>query len=277
MGEKAKPHDVSLQYIFEMGHTLERPVTRWLEDSGYEVSQQQRDFTYPDKGEPLVTGHIDCILEKDGQRWVTDIKTTSPFVWQKLKTDIVSKYPFPEFDVGSWMKKYPAQLQLYMFGLEIPEGLFVFINKTSGQVKVIGMELDLGYVETLLEKAERINKHVKCDSMPDYPEDTTACHECPFFGICTPPTKAKEYDFINDSEIIAKVERLHELKESSKEYSDLNKELKEIFREKENVIVGSKYCYQGKYITINRKAQEAKPAETTRQWRGAFTELKDLK
>ena len=135
MGDKAKPHDVSLQYIFELGNTLERPVIRWLEDAGYEVSQQQRDFAYADKGEPLVTGHIDCILERDGQRWVTDIKTTSPFVWQKLRTNIVSKYPFEEFSIGSWMGKYPAQLQLYMFGLEIPQGLVRLAQIRKTQVE----------------------------------------------------------------------------------------------------------------------------------------------
>jgi CRISPR/Cas system-associated exonuclease Cas4 (RecB family) len=275
MGDKAKPHDVSLQYIFEMGNVLERPVIRWLEDAGYEVSQQQRDFAYPDKGEALVTGHIDCILERDGQRWVTDIKTTSPFVWQKLQTGIVSRYPFSEFGVGAWMGKYPAQLQLYMFGLEIPQGLFIFVNKTSGQIKTIGMELDYGYVEGILKKAASVNDHVKKDTMPDYPDDTTACNDCPFFEICRPPTIGKEYDFINDSEIIAKVERLHELKDMSKEFSEIDSELKEILRGKENIIIGNKYCYQGKFIMVNRKAQEAKAAETVEQWRGKFLKFGD--
>jgi len=125
----------------------------------------------------------------------------------------------------------------------------------------------------LLNKAERINTHVKNDTLPDYVDDTSGCPECPFWGICTPSTQAKEYDFINDAEIIAKVERLHELKESSKEYSDLDSELKEIFHQKENVIIGNKYCYQGKYITVNRKAQSAKEAETSKQWRGKFSRI----
>ena len=260
--------DVGLAYVFQMGNILEEPTLRLITDAGYKIEQHQRDFVYPQTGKVLVTGHIDCIISDGAESYVADVKTCSPFVWEKLPTDIVSAAPFNEFSRYDYMRKYPAQLQLYMFGLEIPQGLFIFVNKNSGRLKIIGMELDYEYTEDILQKAARINEHVENQTLPERTVDDDVCDRCGYRDGCCPGMAGKVIEY-GDDELAAMVTNMHELKAAKKECEELEDEIKAAVAGKEILIAGD-WQYRGKWIDVQRKATVA---STSKQWRGKWEKL----
>jgi len=135
--------DLGLQYVFAIGNVMEGPVIRLIQDAGFTVSRTQEPFVYKSKGKTILTGHIDGVLtDLKGLDWVFDIKSMSPFIWDRIETiEDFQRYP--------WSKKYAPQMTAYMFGLEIPRGLFILVNKSTGRIKVLSIELDYLNAEAL--------------------------------------------------------------------------------------------------------------------------------
>jgi len=250
--EKDLP-DVGLQYIFDVGNTLEEPVLRMIHDSGFEIMRQQEPFQYKSKSEVLLTGHIDGVVVADDVEYLGEVKTMSPYIWQAVNTVAdFQKYP--------WTRKYPWQLNIYMFGLEIPRGIWFLINKSTGRVKQINMELDFDLAERTLQRCERINAHIKNDTLPDFLDDADTCDKCPFQHVCSPPINRMAIDVETDAETIEMVKRMMELKPGKSEHDAIDRELKPRFREREPCIVGN-YEYRGKWTSDGK------------QWRGSFKEI----
>jgi hypothetical protein len=112
-----------------------------------------------------ITGHIDGVIQTEiNKQWVNlavcDIKTCSPHVFDSMNSfEDLEKYP--------WTKKYRGQLYIYMLGMNIDKGCLIFCNKQNlYQMKTIWFELDYGYAEGLLCRAENINLHVKNETLP---------------------------------------------------------------------------------------------------------------
>lgn len=250
--EKDLP-DIGLQYIFEVGNKLEEPVLRMIHDSGFEIMRQQEPFVYKSNGETLLTGHIDGILVADGIEYLAEVKTMSPYIWQAVNT-------IDDFNRYSWTRKYPYQLNIYMLGLEIPRGIWFLVNKSTGRVKQINTQLDYDLAEKTLQKCERINAHIKNNTLPDYLDDADTCDNCAFKHVCLPPINRAPIDVESDAETIEMVKRLMELKPLKSEHDAIDKELKPLFREREKCLVGD-YEYRGKWTSDGK------------QWRGSFKEI----
>ena len=144
----------------------------------------------------------------------------------------------------------------------------IFINKSTGRLKVIGVEFDLDYADKLLQKAELINRHVDEDTMPEeYCDDPDECERCSFFDLCAPPITREPIDIISDPEIIETVEQMMSLKEAVKKHNALEREVKKIMKDQRNTIVG-KFRYTAKEIT--RDGYEVKPST---YMKGSWKEL----
>jgi CRISPR/Cas system-associated exonuclease Cas4 (RecB family) len=255
-------HDVGLQFVFDMGNEIEEIVLKELSEAGIKVIEQQRSFEWKEYG---ITGHIDGkIFGEDGKIYPMEIKSCSPFVFKAINSinDLVNgKYHY--------LRKYPTQLNLYMFMDGKEKGVFLFKDKVSGQIKEIWMDIDYNMGEETLKRAEAINKHVADGTLPDPINDDLWCDGCAFSHICLPDHIGKEVE-IDTGELATMLDRLEELKPVVKEYDEIDGQVKELVEGREKILAGSwfitgKYLEKKSYdIPADLKAQYEK---ITRYWR----------
>jgi len=224
--EDIEPHEVGLQYIFRQGNLLEEPTVRLLQDSGYKVSRAQEPFLYKSGGKVLLSGHIDGVIEHPadpGWYAVLEIKTMSPHIWDRTDTaEDMERHP--------WSRKYRPQLNMYCFGLEIPNGLWVLVNKATGRVKSIPHELDYDLAEETLRRCETINDHVDAGTLPDQlaptHQNSKICSDCCFQHICNPSITRESMQLIVDDELLVDIDEMQSLKPTRDRYEELKKALK---------------------------------------------------
>lgn len=236
--QEKKMHDVNLQLIFNMGTEIEQIVLRELAEAHLKVVEQQRAFSWP---EYQITGHIDgLILADDGKTYPFDIKSSSPYVFDSINTvDDLKKGRYP------YLKKYPVQLNLYLFMGNADKGFFLFKNKVTGQLKEIWMDIDYELGEETLKRAEAINAHVLAGTLPEsYDCDD---ERCPFEHICLPKRTGKEVEMPDTDELAKLIQRYYDLKGAAGEYEKLNKQISKMVEGKDKLLAGN-YFVTGKWI-----------------------------
>jgi len=242
-------HDARLQMIFDMGRMVEGVVQQDLRDAGFNVIEQQRAFSW---AKYQITGAIDCKLAIDGAVYPTEIKSAAPYSFESINS-------IEDIRHHKWhyMRKYLAQLTLYLLMDGKDRGLFLFKNKSTGELKEIWMDLDYDFAESLVQKAEAINKHVAEGTLPEpmeYKEDI--CQDCAFVHICLPDRIGKEVEISDDTELIELVSRYWTLKPGAKEYDEVDKRINELVKGREKILAGD-YFIEGKYI--DRTSYEVPP------------------
>lgn len=249
-------HDVGLQLTFDIGNIMEGAILRDIQDAGFQVVEQQRAFSWP---EYQITGHLDAKVIIDGKAIPLEVKTSSPYVFKSINSihDLTNgKY--------GYLRKYPAQLTLYCLMGNHEKGIFLFKDKSSGAMKEIEMPLDYELGETLLKRAETINKHIADKTMPDPISDELWCNGCPFAHICLPEQIGKEVE-VDTGELATMLDRLEELKPIVKEYDEIDEQVKETVHGREKVLAGN-WFVTGKYLT--RKSYDV-PADLKVQFEKA--------
>lgn len=237
--QEATLHDVGLQFIFDEGNLQEAAVLRDLADAGWHVIEQQRDYEWK---EYQITAHLDgkVVLDK---AFTLEIKSMNPYTFTQIHTaqDILQSRKH-------YIRAYAAQGQIYMLLSNSERMVFVFKNKSTGQLKEIWMDLDYQFAEELIQKASRINRHVNAGTIPDpiaWSEDI--CGRCPFAHICLPEARREALDLTDDPELELKLKRRHELAPLRKEYEEIDDEVKGAVKEKPKVVVGD-FLIMGKWI-----------------------------
>jgi CRISPR/Cas system-associated exonuclease Cas4 (RecB family) len=237
--QDATPHDVGLQFIFDEGHLQETQVLKDLADAGWHVIDQQRDYEWK---EYQITAHLDgkIVLEK---AFTLEIKSMNPYTFTQIQSaqDIIQSRKH-------YIRAYAAQGQIYMLLSNSVRMVFIFKNKSTGQLKEIWMDLDYQFAEELIQKAVRINKHVNAGTIPDsIPWNEDICGRCAFAHICLPEARRDALDLTDDPELELKLKRRHELAPLRKEYEELDDEVKSAVKEKSKVVVGD-FLITGKFI-----------------------------
>lgn len=237
-------HTIDLEYIFREGREQERSVLRLLADSGVDVLEQQRPFSWPIH---QITGSIDGKVLIDGQAIPLEIKSMHPFIWQKINSldDMLNAKQ-------DHLRKYPAQLTIYMLCDNKDKALFLFKNKSTGQLKEILINLDYEYAESIIRKVERVNKAVETGITPDPLPWCDTCEKCPYRHICINDAIRTEMQFWDDEEAEEKITRWMELKPVAAEYDELDTWRKDTFRGVEKAIVGN-YLVMGKEQGSDKK------------------------
>jgi len=237
--QEATLHDVGLQFIFDEGNLQEAAVLRDLADAGWHVIEQQRDYEWK---EYQITAHLDgkVVLDK---AFTLEIKSMNPYTFTQINTaqDILQSRKH-------YIRAYAAQGQIYMLLSNSEKMVFVFKNKSTGQLKEIWMDLDYQFAEELIQKATRINWHVNAGTIPDpiaWNEDI--CGRCPFAHICLPEARREALDLTDDPDLEVKLKRRHELAPLRKEYEEIDAEVKTAVKEKPKVVVGD-FLIMGKWI-----------------------------
>lgn len=136
--------------------------------------------------EYFILGHADGILEKDGKRWVLDLKTIDPDMFKRLSEPLSSNV---------------IQIRVYMWALNIDKGLLVYIDKSSNDdlpIKEFEVEQDKKTIEDVIEKANLIKKYIESKTLParvcSNCEDKFA-KMCPFIDICFLENSSIEKDW----------------------------------------------------------------------------------
>lgn len=254
-------HDIRLQFIFDEGNLHEAAVLQTLREAGIQIIEQQRYFEWK---KYQITGSIDAKIKDNDNIIPIEIKSFSDLNWKAINSveDMFKSKAL-------YIKKYPAQLTFYLIMDEKEEGMFILKNKTNGLLKQIPMKLDFEYAESIIQKAERINAHVRDQTLPDrIPYDDNISGVCPFSHICLPDVEHKA-SLIDDPELEIKLDRRGELKALKDEFEEIEKEIKHALKEKSEVICG-KWLIKGRWIERNVPAKEA---HVLKYWETRIKEL----
>ena len=233
-------HDARLQMIFDMGKMVEESVMQDLREAGFVIVEQQRPFSW---AKYQITGSIDCKIAIDGKTYPTEIKSAAPFSFDSINSiEDMRRHKW------AYMRRYPAQLTLYLLMDNKDKGLFIFKNKSTGELKEIWLDLDYDFAESLIKKAETINKHVAEGTLPppmEYNEEV--CPECPFTHICLPKRIGISPQVTDDIELIELLTKYQQLKPIKKQFEDVNDRLKKLLEGKDKLLAGD-FWVTGKWI-----------------------------
>jgi len=226
-----KLHDVITQFIFDEGAIHESAVIKELEEAGLKIIEQQRPFEWK---KYQITGHIDGKIIDGSTVIPFEVKSMSDWTWKSISS--IEDMKNSKFH---WIRQYLAQINLYLIMDDKEEGMFILKNKQNGLLKQIEVKLDYEYTESLIKKAERINLHIENQTLPDrISSEFGICEDCGYMHICLPSIEHKG-TIIDDPEIEIKLERRAKLKEFVDEYNELDKEIKEKFKEVPELIIGN--------------------------------------
>lgn len=240
--QEAALYDVGLQFIFDEGNLQEAQVLKDLADAGVVVIEQQRDYEWKQYN---LTAHLDGkVMDYEiAKAFPLEIKSMNPFTFKQINsaTDILqSKKPY--------IRAYAAQMQVYLLLSNSERGVFLFKDKSSGQLKEVWMDLDLEFAEALIQRCERINAHVAANTIPEpIPWNEDVCGRCAYAHICLPEAKREALDLTNDPELEKKLLRRAALDPLRKEYADLDDDIKEQVKERPKVLCGD-FLITGKWI-----------------------------
>jgi hypothetical protein len=240
--DKAAPTPDSLQGVFETGNVLEPVIERIVSEIGHASTPPWRivGAQTPTNDAFLkkynISGSIDGFLQmqlvsfhqEPGKApwtewvWVTqsvvDIKTMSPNVYPQINSyEDLAKYP--------WTRGYRGQVMLYAFAHNLENCCLLLVNKSNlFDMKLIHFQIDMAYLEGLLQRAEAINLAIECEEPPAGINDPDQCPKCQWFSYCCPDvTTGGNLEIVDNTELEAVLTRMDELLPASKEYSDLEK------------------------------------------------------
>lgn len=238
--QERKMHEVDLQMIFEDGNMHEKKVIRDIEDCGLEVIEQHRAFEWREYG---ITGQLDAKVIVDGKVIPVEIKSCQSYIFNSINTpqDMINHKV-------SYIRKYPTQLSLYLLMDNKDFGVFIFKDKPHSKLKEIPFPLDYDYAESILQKVERVNKHIKEGTLPDTYTDADVCSRCGFFHICLPVMQSQGLEFVDDPEFEEKLKRREELAPLVKEHKVLDDEVKAKTKNVEKKVIGN-YLITGKLVS----------------------------
>lgn len=247
-GDKVPPYDVDTLARFRRGDDREREILADLARIGrdcnppFRLIGQQERFTLRDhKGRIAIVGKVDARVElPDKARPPVEVKAWNPMLVAKIKR-------FEDLFDNVWTRSGAHQIIVYLFAAGEPYGFLVLDR--AGLPLILPVELmpNLDRVEEFLSKAERALDHKEAGTLPDFINDAAECKRCPFYGsVCNPPLSAAGAVVITDPELEAALERREELRESAKEYDDLDSDIKAKLRGVEMGISG-RFVIEGKW------------------------------
>lgn len=233
--EEQEPHDIGLQSIFNLGNSIEDYTIKELKAAGFEVvTPVQRSWKVEIKG-GIITGREDIRIKDpaDGQFYPGEIKGLAPQEWERLNSvdDFLTSKRY-------YIREYPAQLFTYMLHFGKERGFFIITNKLTGAIKVIQVDMNFEYGESLLSKGEYIYECLADPTeqmIPDGCDDITVCDRCTLKHICTTHHAPAEAEF-DDGEIEELINKREELRAAKNAFDDVSDELKRAMAGKEKVI-----------------------------------------
>ncbi|MHB1275791.1 MAG: hypothetical protein ACYCXQ_00845 [Candidatus Humimicrobiaceae bacterium] len=241
------PYDRELQFVFEGGNKVEDLAVQDFIDAGFLVYRPEPTSSMAET-KPAISGHLDFRVDFGNGKPITiECKGLSKYDWDYLNT-------YEDFFTSKkvYIRKYPAQIQMYLYFKAEDFGYFYLKSIPGFQPKLIPVHLDYDYVESILKKTERVEEHIKNHTLPDQINDYDVCQRCGFLHICLPPCKVKALEFEEDF-VAERLDKLASLKESiepiQEEYDEIYKEIKALAIQKERFMAGN-------WLVVNKKIEK---------------------
>jgi len=126
----------------------------------------------------LIAGRADAIIGLEGKPYILDIKTSSQYKFSKLDT--------PEVDDVK-------QIQLYLHYFKIPQGILLYEDKNTQELKEFLVEYDPVLVQKILKDLEVLREQIEKDVIPAIPEglEPWRCEYCEYGEECQKVEKSK--------------------------------------------------------------------------------------
>jgi len=227
---------------------MEEQALREIKEAGFEVVEQQRPYSWP---ELQLNGHIDGKVRINGELYPLEIKSINPYDFVKVggTNDFIRSDKI-------WLRKYPAQIMLYLLMEGAERGILYLKNALTWEPKTIWVDLDYNYTDRIIKKLEEVNRHIENGTLPEGINDADICPDCPFFHLCLPELYGEELPIQDDSELEAILMEWESLKPAYSRYQELDKELKKRLEGVEKAIIGE-WLITGKYV--ERKGYTVEP------------------
>ena len=232
----AEPFGEELLSIFSEGDLHQKDVRAELARIGYEVveaevrfSDKRYDIAGTIDGKIALAGNRDTHTQK---RIPIEIKSTaghSPADENALRNSS-----------SGLLRRYYAQMQVYLFLTSEQFGIFIFKNKITGLWSTVVVELDYAFAETLLQRAERVrdavalvetsdNRDERLALLPARVTDRGECIGCQFANTLCHPADAPVDPMLiaMEPELLAQLTEREKLSDASDRYADLDKHIKD--------------------------------------------------
>lgn len=141
-----------------------------------------------------ILGHADGVWEDDQGRAVVEIKTVGLGTIRWDAPSLYEGYANGDLDLdGLWaaikrpLLPHRKQANLYMYCLGLEDAIVIYEWKPSQEVKEFHLTLNTNLVQTMLDGADLVIKHLELGAPPDRPEGfykTKQCKFCPFKDKC---------------------------------------------------------------------------------------------
>lgn len=217
-------HDEDLQARFDAGKEQENILVRDLIGLGYEVISGQEVVEIKNRaGETIGRGKIDGKLIYNRIKIPFEVKSMNPMVFDNIDT-------IEDFSKKPYLRKYIRQLQTYLFGNNVEEGLLICTD-CLGHWKIFVVQIDYGLCEQILQRLERVHEHIKAKSQPDRIEfRDEICGKCPFNHICLPDFIRTELQVLNDEDFLINLQVRENNKNAKSDYERADKKAKDFIK-----------------------------------------------
>lgn len=232
-----KMFDLDVVPKLQEGNLKEKHIISELLNMGFNVMLQAEPVEIKNRaGEMIARGKIDLKIKIDKGVIPVEIKSMSENVFNGI-------HSADDFNRKPYLRKYTAQLLMYMYGNNCEQGLFILECRNSW--KLIPIMLDYGRCEQILQRLERAYNNIKAKTLPDrILYDESLCGNCPFAAICLQDVLNKQAEMIENDELSSTLERIQELKPISKEYDELYDKVKNVTKTIDKLIVNGKWLLQ---------------------------------
>lgn len=227
-GDMRQRAGLSMARSFFLGTVLESPIIDLLRQAGFKVFQDPSTVFY-EWQKYRIKGRTDGKIEMEvgGEKRVLplEVKTCSQRTWAAVMRAYESGEPLWRTE-QVWLRKWPAQLTIYMLLTGSEVGEWVFLNKESGELMFWMLPLDYEYAERLIKLAEETNRWVDRGELPEAVR-TEWCAKCDFRDtLCfVGEDFGKGVELVVDEQVEDEVARLVELEDKVKEYEALKSKL----------------------------------------------------
>jgi CRISPR/Cas system-associated exonuclease Cas4 (RecB family) len=219
--------DENVQARLNEGTAQGEKIKRELMELGYRVVRAEETVEVRGKGNTLLSrGRIDFMFDwkrtnsERSQAVPCEVKSMNPNVYKTINE-------YRDFTKKPYLRKYIRQMQMYLYGTGKEYGLFL-ITDCLGGWKLIPVYLDYEECEMILKRLEKIHEYIAKKELPErisYSEEI--CGRCNFVHVCLPDIVNEGIEIIDKPEFTAKLERRNELLPLSKEFDELDGEVKD--------------------------------------------------
>jgi CRISPR/Cas system-associated exonuclease Cas4 (RecB family) len=121
----------------------------------------------------LISGRADALIQVDGQDYIVDIKSINSISFRTLKEPSV---------------EYIYQLQLYLHFFQIKQGVLLYVNKDTQDLKEFFLEYDEALCQQLLDQLQELGGQIEANQVPARLEEWPSngqCRYCQYKEVCS--------------------------------------------------------------------------------------------